>query len=181
MNAYKRLGLEPRLTITPDELADAFRNAGKSAHPDAGGNEGEFSRLRDAHAILSSPSRRLGHWLGLRGLTVESRGAMDPRVMDMFSTVGAVSQRAGDLIRRREDTKTALGRALLEQETQLCREAVEQAIAMVEPAIHEQCAAFASYEAASAPDAATASTTVRNLAFLEKWQLTLRSLYARLV
>jgi hypothetical protein len=181
MNAYELLGLEPRLTITSDDLGKAFRSAGKSAHPDAGGNDQEFARLREAHAILSCPSRRLGHWLELRGLTVESRGAMDPRVMDVFSIVGTVSQRAESLIRRREEARTSLGRALLEQETQLCREAVEDAIAIVEPAIHAQCAAFASYETSSAPDASAASITVRNLAFLEKWQLTLRSLYSRLV
>ena len=127
------------------------------------------------------PSRRLRHWLETRGIAVETRGTVDPRVMDLFATVGEVSQRAEALVRRRQETKTSLGLAMLESETQRCREAVEGAIATMEAAIATQCAVFTHYEAAESPDAAAVSTTVRNLAFLEKWQAGLRSLYARLV
>ncbi len=181
MNAFERLGLELRLTIQADEIADAFREAGKSVHPDAGGDEREFASLREAHAILASPSRRLRHWLEARGIAVETRGAVDPRVMDLFATVGEVSQRAEALVRRRQETKTSLGLAMLENDTQHCRETVERAIATVESAIGRECAVFPDYETTESPNAEAASTTVRNLAFLEKWQASLRSLYARLV
>jgi curved DNA-binding protein CbpA len=181
MNAYELLRLPARLTITPDELGSAFRNAGKSAHPDAGGNDLEFARLHEAQAILASPSRRLRHWLELRGIAVEMRGTMETGLMDVFQLIGTVTQRAEALIRRREETRTPLGRALLEDETQHCREAVEHAIALIESAIQAQGAAFPHYESSPAPDAAAASATARNLAFLEKWQLALRSLYSRLI
>jgi hypothetical protein len=181
MNAFAILGFDTRLTLHPEELGDAFREAGKSLHPDAGGDEAEFARLREAHAVLASPSRRLKHWLELQNIAVETRGAVDPRVMDLFATVGEVTQRAESLVRRRQETKTPLGLAMLEHETQLCRESVERAISMVEAAITGECAAFPEYETADSPDTTAASTTARNLAFLEKWQATLRSLYARLV
>ncbi|MFZ9937364.1 MAG: hypothetical protein ACO3JG_09950 [Luteolibacter sp.] len=181
MNAFETLGLPPRLTIRAEEVNDAFRESGKSLHPDAGGDEREFARLREAHAILASPSRRLRHWLETHGITVETRGAVDSQVMDLFATVGDVSQRAEAIVRRRQDTKSALGLALLEKETQHSREEVERALATLARAISTQCEEFSDYQAAAAPDAVRASTSVRNLAFLEKWQAGLRSLYARLV
>lgn len=181
MNAFEILRLENRLTLDPGTLRDAFREAGKSAHPDAGGDEDSFAALREAHTTLASPSRRLRHWLELRGFAVESRGTVAPRVMDLFTPVGEVIQRAEAQVRRREEAKTPLGRAMLENGTQSCREEVERAIAIVDEAIATECAVFGDYESGAAIDPGAASTTVRNLAFLEKWLGTLRALFARLV
>jgi len=179
MNAFETLGIGPRLTLDCGELDHAFREAGKLAHPDAGGAEDSFAALREAHAILASPSRRLRHWLELRGVTIETHGTVDSRVMDLFTMVGEVTQQAEALARRREQAKTPLGRAMLESRTQLCREAVERAVAAVDAAITAECADFSGYETSAVTD--YASTTVRNLAFLEKWRGTMRALYARLV
>jgi curved DNA-binding protein CbpA len=180
MNAFETLGLAPRLVITDESVRDAFREAGKLAHPDAGGAMDSFARLREAFDIVVSPSRRLRHWLELRGITIESRGAVAPSVMDLFAEIGAVTQRAESLIRRRDETKSALGRAILEAETQSCREAVERAIAIVESAIGGETARFPDYER-SVQDEIETAATVRNLAFLEKWRHTLRGLFSRLV
>ena len=181
MNAFERLGLEPRLVLDDDALRAAFQTAGKQCHPDAGGSEQEFAALREAHAVLASPSRRLRHWLELRGIDADPRGVVDSQVMDLFASVGEVSQRAEALIRRRDEARSALTRALLESETQTCREAVENAIATIQRAIAAQCDMFADYENSAAPDAAAAATTARNLAFLEKWLATLRALFSRLL
>jgi len=181
MNAFETLGIEPRLALSDQDVRDAFREAGKLAHPDAGGAEESFAKLSAAFEIVSSPSRRLRHWLELRGITVETRGTVDPAIMDLFAHVGEASQRAEALVRKRDLTKSALARALLERETQSCREEVERAIMMVETAIGLQCASFPDYENAPSVGPAAASTTVRNLAFLEKWRATLRGVYSRLV
>jgi curved DNA-binding protein CbpA len=181
MNAFKTLGIEPRLVIAEEAVRDAFREAGKLAHPDAGGAEESFAKLREAFEIVSSPSRRLRHWLGLRGIAAETRGTVDSAIMDLFARVGETSQRAEELVRKRDQSKSALARALLERDTQSCREEVERAIMMVETAIGLQCATFPDYESAPSPDQASASTTVRNLAFLEKWRATLRGVFSRLV
>jgi curved DNA-binding protein CbpA len=180
-NAYHLLSLEPALVISEEELRDAWREAGKQAHPDAGGSEDGFAELRDAFARLSSPSRRLMHWLELRGTPGDVRGSIGSGLMDLFSEVGTVSNRAEEIIRRREAAKSSLGRAMLEGETQLCREAVELAIARVEAEIATEAEAFPFYQAAESPDVEAVSMTARNLAFLEKWRAGLRSCYARLV
>lgn len=180
-NAFELLAIPPTLTIDDETLRAAFREAGKSAHPDAGGGDAEFARLREAFETLSSPSRRLRHWLELRGITVETRGTVDAGLMDLFGAVGEAGQAAEQIIRRRSESQSALGLALLERETQQCRESVEEILARVESAIADHCATFPSIEDAAAPDVAAASLTARNLAFLEKWRTGLRAAFARLV
>lgn len=181
MNAFEMLGIDARLALSDESVRDAFREAGKLAHPDAGGGQTAFANLREAFEIVSSPSRRLRHWLELRGLPVETRGTVDAEVMNLFAHVGQTSQRAEALVRKRDETKSALARALLERETQLCREEVERAIKMVEEAIIRQCAGFPDYEDTPSPDHAALSITARNLAFLEKWRASLRGVFSRLV
>jgi curved DNA-binding protein CbpA len=180
-NAFQILGTGPRLVLSDETLRDLFREAGKQAHPDAGGGEGEFSALREAFAIVSSPSRRLRHWLELRGTPGDVRGSIENSLMEVFSEVGAVTQQAESCIRKREEAKSVLVRAMLEGETQKCREAVERAISKVESLIARECAGFPEWEISDQPDISAASKAARNLAFLEKWRTGLRGCYARLV
>ncbi len=178
-NAYQILRLEPRLVIADEALRDAFREAGKQAHPDAGGGEGEFAALREAHALLASPSRRLRLWLELRGTPGDPRGTVAAELMDIFAEAGAMTQQAEALIRKRDAAKSALVLAMLEGETQDCREAVEHMISRLETRIGAECAAFPEYELSAAPEAA--AQAARNLAFLEKWRAGMRATFSRLV
>ncbi|MES2438067.1 MAG: hypothetical protein V4584_03325 [Verrucomicrobiota bacterium] len=180
-DAFQTLGLEPGLVFSEDSLRESFREAGKQAHPDAGGGDGDFAALREAFAVVSSPSRRLRHWLDLRGTPGDVRGTIDTALMDLFSEVGAVTQQAEAVIRKRDEAKSSLVRAMLEGETQLCREAVERAISRVEASITHECSVFPDFETAADPDVDTASKVARNLAFLEKWRAGLRSCFARLI
>ncbi|GAA5117895.1 hypothetical protein JIN84_16740 [Luteolibacter yonseiensis] len=180
-DAFQLLNLPTGLVFSEESLREAFREAGKRAHPDAGGAEGEFAALREALATVSSPSRRLRHWLELRGLTGEVRGSIDSSLMDLFSEVGAVTQQAESVIRKRDEAKSVLVRAMLEGETQLCREAVQRAVSRVETRISQECGIFPELEISGNPDGAMASKAARNLAFLEKWRAGLRSSYSRLM
>ncbi len=180
-SAFQILGIKPALVVADEFLREAYREAGKQAHPDAGGGEGEFAALREAMAVLSSPSRRLRHWLELRGTPGDVRGSIDNSLMDFFSEVGAVTQQSEMLIRKRDEAKSTLVRAMLEGETQICREAVERAILKVETAISNECSALGDFENSSEPDVEAASKTARNLAFLEKWRAGLRACFSRLV
>lgn len=178
-DAFQILCLNPGLVISDEILRDAYREAGKRLHPDAGGADGEFAALREAFAVLSSPSRRLRHWLELRGTPGELRGTIDPAMMDLFSEVGAVTQQAESVIRKRDKAKSALVHAMLEVETQLCRESVERVISKVESGIGRECAKFPELE--KTPDREVASQVARNLTFLEKWRAGLRGCFSRLV
>lgn len=181
MNAFEVLGIGERLVLTEDEVRAAFREAGKQVHPDAGGGEGEFAALKDALGILSSPSKRLRHWLELRGIPIETRGTIGGGLMDLFGEVGTVTQFAESVIRKRDESKSALARALLERETQRAREEVECAIGRIDEMIEVACAGFRDMESAGTADHPAAEQAVRDLAFLEKWRAGLRSAYSRLV
>jgi curved DNA-binding protein CbpA len=181
MNAFEVLGIEERLVISEEEVRAAFREAGKKVHPDAGGADGEFAALKEALGILSSPSRRLRHWLLLRGIEVETRGTIGGELMDLFGEVGGVTQRAEAVIRKREEAKSALAKALLENETQASREDVESAISKVDAVIAKACLDFPAMEISGKADAGAVAQVVRDLAFLEKWMAGLRSCYSRLV
>ena len=178
MNAFQLLGLPETPVVSEEALRDAFREAGKKAHPDAGGREEDFAAVREAHGILASPSRRVRHWLELRGVEVEARGAIGEGLMDLFSGIGAVSQRAEGVIRKREAARSSLSRALLEGEAQRCREEVEAGISALDAEIGERCGRIA---AAGEADGEGLARLARDLAFLEKWRQGLRACYARLV
>lgn len=180
-NAFEILGVPERLVLDAAELTAAFRAAGAKVHPDAGGEDADFARLRKAQESLESPSRRLRHWLELRGVDVEPRGAVDDALMDLFALVGGVTQRADAMVRKRTSTRSALALAMSEAAAQECREEIENAVTRVEEAIHQTTAGFAELESAIKIDKTRVAPMVRNLAFLEKWKLSLRSAYARLV
>lgn len=179
-SAYDLLGITPRLVLADEALREAFREAGRKAHPDGGGAEGEFTALAEALAVLSSPARRLREWMTVRGWGLETRGAIDGELMDLFASVGSTSQRVEGLLRRREGAKSALVRAMLEGETQRCREEVEAALRSVEERMAEECRVFEVLEVGGG-DEALASRVYRNLVFLEKWRHSLRGFYGRLV
>ncbi len=101
--------------------------------------------------------------------------------MDFFSKVGALTQQAEAIIRKREATQSALGLAMLESETQQCLEEVEAVIAEVDLMIAAECAYFPEFENAAPLDVSAALQVLRNLTFQEKWRLGLRGCYSRLV
>ena len=73
VGAFEILGMSSGLVFSDEAVREAFREAGKQVHPDAGGKDGEFAALREAFAMVLSPSRRLKHWLELRGTPGEVR------------------------------------------------------------------------------------------------------------
>ncbi len=176
MDAFARLGLERRLAYSEEELREAFREAGKRVHPDAGGGGGEFEALQEAFRLLSRPSRRLRHWLELSGIPGDERGALGLELMDLFALAGEVLQSADALIRRRESARSALARAVLEAETQQVRERIEAAQETLGRVAGEKIALFPALEREDGDP----WQIVRDLAFLEKWQAQLRERYAKL-
>src|SRR5919205_2573998 len=60
INYYEVLGVSRN--ASQSEIRNAYRRLAKERHPDrAGGDEAEFSRLQEAHAVLSDPNRRRQH------------------------------------------------------------------------------------------------------------------------
>lgn len=176
MDPFTTLGLQPRLAISEEELREVFREAGKRDHPDAGGSGEDFSKLQEAFARLSSPSRRLRAWLEARDLPGEERGVISADLVDLFGKVGAVLQQADAVTKRRGSARSALAKAMLEPAVQAARETLEAALDEVAAAIRRQEAGFPGIESGAGDPWRTA----RDLAFLEKWQAELKSRFSGL-
>ena len=56
MSLYDDLGLSPRCTF--DEIKQRYRALAQQHHPDKGGDEDRFKRIKLAYEVLSDPSRR---------------------------------------------------------------------------------------------------------------------------
>lgn len=179
-NAFATLGIPVRLVWQDAEFEQACRHAAAAAHPDAGGNDDAFARVQQARSRLLSPSKRLIHWLELHQIPHEPRGTLDTALMDLFGKISQVCQQAEQSIQRREATQTALARAMMEPTILQCREQLSEAIRQVTEEIQRECNHFADFETALSIDTSSVCRCARNLAFLEKWQLNLKSLFARL-
>ena len=56
MNLYDELGLSPRCTF--DEIKQRYRALAQQHHPDKGGDEDHFKKIKLAYEVLSDASRR---------------------------------------------------------------------------------------------------------------------------
>ena len=103
-----------------------------------------------------------------------------PGLMDLFGKIGTLSQEAEAVICKRENARSALGRALLEGELQDSLQRVEEMISEVDECLVSECEVFSQW-ISMPPEAGMGSGKVRNLAFLEKWRDSLKALYARML
>lgn len=176
MDAFETLGLPRRLTLGDDEIGAAFRTAGKRHHPDSGGGPAAFETVQKAGQTLLDPGARLRHWLELRGIPGELRGEVSSGLMDGFSEVGELLQRADALSREREKASSALAKAMLEGRTQTCRDELETMIDRLEGMIAERVGRFDAVERGEADG----WTVARELGFLSKWRGQVRERFAAL-
>ncbi|MBB5353650.1 hypothetical protein HNR46_003911 [Haloferula luteola] len=174
MDAFAELGLERRLEWSGEALRAAFREAGKTRHPDGGGTVEGFERLQQALACLIDPGARLRHWLELEGREGELRGAVGPGVMDFFSSIGPVLQEADGLLKEREGAQSQLARALLEPRIQECREKLEGIQEQLDVAREERESRFPEVERGELDG----WTVARELAFFGKWSAQIRAKFA---
>jgi hypothetical protein len=64
---YEVLNVEPNASA--DEIRAAFRRLGAKVHPDRGGSNALFRRVKDAYDILSDPRRRAEYDMWLMALS----------------------------------------------------------------------------------------------------------------
>ena len=190
MDAFALLDLPHRASLSGEEVRTAFQKRGAALHPDGAGEEertrrtAEFTRLNEAHAILSSQPRRLRHLLELEypAVAAAKTGAvMDGEMMALFSSTGAAVQAALNVQSRKQKASSNLVRAMLAGEEMKAQEALEAATQDVEAArekLDEELTAWDDTRDAGAGSAAKLQSCAARAGFLEKWQAQLRAAFA---
>jgi curved DNA-binding protein CbpA len=177
MNAFARLGLKVGLTVSDEEIRDAFRKKAAVAHPDGGGEEAEFSALREARDVLESPAKRLREWLRANGIEADARGTITGEMADFFQRVAETGAEAETAIKAAAEAQSALAKGMAEVRLMGSREKVRNLLVEIEAGIAARAGIFPTIEKGQIE----ASTTMRDLVFLEKWKGSMRSLYGRLM
>lgn len=126
MNAFARLGLEPRPFLETDEITRRFDAAALRAHPDKGGDATEFAEWEAARQLLLEPARRLRLLLELAGApTARGPGEVPAVIGQAFSRATAVCAAADATLARQAAAGSALAKAMLAREVLTVREQVE--------------------------------------------------------
>lgn len=109
IDPYQMLGIER--DADDQAVRTAYRKAAKSAHPDQGGDAGQFARLQAAHELLKDPVRRrvyddtgydpqLADARDLKGLlmleTLVNDVILDEREPGSFDPVAAMRRKLSD-------------------------------------------------------------------------------------
>lgn len=166
-----------RLVISQEEIREAFRARAAESHPDGGGDDAEFTTLREARDILESPAKRLREWLRVKGVEADARGTIAGELVDFFQKVAATGADAEVAIKSSTAAQSALAKGMAEVRLMGTREKVKNLLSEIEAGIASREEQFPAIEKGEA-DAATA---LRDLVFLEKWRGAMRSLYGRLI
>ncbi|MGC6466360.1 MAG: hypothetical protein ACON38_06380 [Akkermansiaceae bacterium] len=181
MDAFTRLGMPRRLILREDELAEVIREASRKAHPDAGGDDQEFRRVREAGEALKEPLSRLRLAIGLAGGEVNARGAVDNEVMDFFSAVAGVLEKVNALIAARVAAKSQLGKAMVDAQVPALKKEVEELIHKLEEIEESIIGRFEQFDAVGwEASLGEMEASCRSLSFVVKWQGQLRGATGRL-
>lgn len=163
--------------VSDEEIREAFRQRAAVLHPDSGGDEKEFARLKEAQDVLMSPARRLREWISAKGMEVDSRGQIASGLMDLFQRVSETGAAAEALIKENALAGSALVKAMIEVRLMKQRERVKE---LLEEVLSEVVVRVAQFPAVEKGDMDPA-VMMRDLVFLEKWRATLRGIYGRLM
>ena len=116
MNAWEVLGLPVDLVLAPEVIEEAFREKGEGAHPDSGGEAGEFERVREARDLLRDDFRRLELWLDLKGVERAHSGVISERVGEMFAKVNEATMGVDGWLEKGTEVSSSLGKAVWQKE-----------------------------------------------------------------
>jgi curved DNA-binding protein CbpA len=129
MDYFEILGVERKAALGEEEVREAFHRVGKAAHPDGGeGGEG-FEMVGEAYGVLRDPARRMRHLLELEypGEAFGGGGRMvSGEMLDLFGRAGEGLQAAEGVLRKKAETSTALGKAMLAKEEIAAQQRVQE-------------------------------------------------------
>lgn len=176
MDAFAVLELPRRASLTEEAVRGAYFQASKVPGADQ-------EALNAALQTLVTPEKRLKHLMEVAAPD-DARNwravAMPERLMDLFMRVGRTKSATEMLLKRRQEAKSALARALLQPEVLALREQAEGVASSLSEVMEERTNGLAELDAALAegdPEAwRRVAEAQAHLAYLSKWQAQVREL-----
>jgi len=174
-NYFELLTISPSPRIDLGLLDDHYKASAAVAHPDQGGSKEAFDLLNLAYKTLRNPSLRIRHLLEIHSIEYDKRGSVSNDLMNFFMSTGELIQKADAFIKKKQQTTSVLGKALLEAESVEMQEDISVQIDKLEGVQVETLEALPEIVEGQFYEIAA-----RDLAFLEKWQAQLKERYASL-
>lgn len=186
LDLFAQLGQPRRPWLEPEELKEAFHQRAAVTHPDSGGAEGgAFTDANAAYHVLRDPARRLKHLIELEFPEAAAETQqISNAIAQRFLEVATLCREADTFLSQQPDTPSALGQALVAQETFSLRRDLDKELLLLE---QDEAAGLEALRAEDAlwteRDTATAARLrelQQRFAFLGKWSDQLRERLARL-
>ena len=181
MSAWDDLGFELKLVFSEGEVEERFRERSSGVHPDAGGDKGEFERLREARNLLLDEGKRLEFWLKEQDVEINHSGNISAAIGEMFGRVGEVTSGVDSWSERGASVSSGLGKALWQKEGFGWKTRVEGLIDEVETWQGQQVSQFPALEEQVRQGDFTEALQVRaELGFLRKWRSELQTRFGKI-
>ena len=175
MDPFATLGLPHLLKVGEGDIETVVNGLLKTAHPDAGGDEEEFARIREAGRQLQSPADRIKAAIVLAGGNPSDRGSVMGEVMDFFSPVAEVLDETSGFVQERRKAVSGLGKAILDVRVSALKKKLEALTAGLMDLEKRQLALFEEIDTRGWGNSLEEMGEVfRTLRFLEKWLAQLR-------
>ena len=174
MNAFEVLGLEMRPSLSEETVRAAYFEKSKAPGSD-------LATLNAAYELLLAPDKRLKHFIELAA-PADARQwravTMSEDLMAIFMALGKARPEAEALIERRGKTQSALSKALLEKQTFLIRETLEEIGTTLDA---KRIDLESSVAGLAADDWKQLTEAQARFAYLAKWQTQVRELLLKLM
>ncbi|MEM7144571.1 MAG: DnaJ domain-containing protein [Verrucomicrobiota bacterium] len=181
MDYFEILGVERKAGLKEEEVRGAFQEVGKGAHPDSGDGGEAFENVGEAYGVLRDEGRRLRHLMELEFPGEEfggSGGMVSGELLEVFGRAGSVLQAAGEVLKKKKEATTALGKAVLEKEVIAAQQAVQEVGFEIEGMLQVERGRLAEVDRLLREDREAAlelgREMVERFGFLTKWQAKVR-------
>ena len=178
-------GLPRRPWLEQDVLKEQFHRLTAEHHPDIkGGDEANFAEVNAAYTTLRDPARRLSCFLALEGFEIRREVCAPDDLGQLFMDTGLVRQKIEAFLKKEENTRSPIGKAMLAAEKYEVMDEVEAQISVLsrsrDSLIEEICKIDGSWPGDAQSNARRLAKIADSLTFVGKWINELREGYARL-
>lgn len=178
---WELLSLPLALNLSQEDIVNQFRTLSKQKHPDAGGNQGDFERLREAHDTLKHPLARLDAWLVLHKIEIPHTGAVTEKVGQFFLHVNEAKTSFQQWQAKRPNAESALAKAIWQKEGFQLKSQLENLTGQVDDWEEQLIAQFSHIQEETLQGQNKLALQNRSeLGFLKKWRQELQACYSQL-